>query len=177
MAKKNSSIAKWLGFGAAVLALVALIMMFLPGLNFTRFNKEESGSFFKIAFGGTISENNDLNTKLTFKFNFLTCLSAILIILGLVFAVLAMLKVGNSKLMAFLAAIALIAGGILAFCLVGLTSVNYTFNKTTTPYKITEAKNTLVNISDVKLGIGAILAGVFGILGGVASLGRAVVGK
>lgn len=176
MAKKKD-IGKWLGFGAVLFALVALIMMFLPGLTFTRLGKEESGSVFKIVFGGTLYENTDIKTKITYKFNFLSCLTAIFVILGFVLTVLAVLKIGNAKLWAFIGAILLIVGGILAFCLVSLTSVNLTVNNTTTPYKIAEAKNTAVNIADVKLGTGAILTGVFGIIGGVASLGRAVIGK
>lgn len=176
MAKKKD-VGKYLGFGAALLALVALIMMFLPGLTFTRLGKEESDSVFKIVFGGTLYENTDIRTKITYKFNFLSCLTAIFVILGFVLTVLAVLKIGNAKLWAFIGAILLIVGGILAFCLVSLTSVNLTVNNTTTPYKIAEAKNTAVNIADVKLGTGAILTGVFGIIGGVASLGRAVIGK
>ena len=86
--------------------------------------------------------------------------------------------IGNGKLMAFLGAVLLIVGGILMFCLVGFTSVTYTLSNNTTTAKITEANNVVVLLIDnVKLGTGAILAGVFGILGGVAALGKAVLGK
>lgn len=176
--KKNVKIGKWLGFGAALLALVAVIMMFLPGLSFTRMGNDETYNVFKIAFGGKIAENSNLGSKTVFKFNFLTCLSVILLILGLLFVVLSVAKIGNGKLMAFLGAVLLIVGGILMFCLVGFTSVTYTISNNTTTAKITEANNVVVLlIENVKLGTGAILAGVFGILGGVAALGKAVLDK
>ena len=171
--KKNVKIGKWLGFGAALLALVAVIMMFLPGLSFTRMGNDETYNVFKIAFGGKIAENSNLGSKTVFKFNFL-----ILLILGLLFVVLSVARIGNGKLMAFLGAVLLIVGGILMFCLVGFTSVTYTLSNNTTTAKITEANNVVVLLIDnVKLGTGAILAGVFGILGGVAALGKAVLDK
>lgn len=103
--KKNVKIGKWLGFGAALLALVAVIMMFLPGLSFTRMGNDETYNVFKIAFGGKIAENSNLGSKTVFKFNFLTCLSVILLILGLLFVVLSVARIGNGKLMAFLGAV------------------------------------------------------------------------
>ena len=178
MAKKKD-VGKYLGFGAVLFALVAVIMMFLAGVVVkTGKNSSESYSVFKIAFGGTISENTlgGVTTKSVFKFNFLTCMATVFIIVGLVFTLLAALKIGNAKLWAFLGGALLIVGAIFMFCLIGLTSVQNTVTGGSTNLN-NVTKLSEMDKDSVKLGIGAILAGVFGIVGGVASLGRAVIGK
>lgn len=173
MAKKKD-VGKYLGFGAVLFALVAVIMMFLAGVVVkTGRNSSESYSVLKIAFGATITDNDIY--KSVFKFNFLTCMATVFIIAGLVFTLLAALKIGNAKLWAFLGGALLIVGAIFMFCLIGLTSVETSTKGSTTVNKVQKLSE--MDKDSVKLGIGAILAGVFGIIGGVASLGRAVIGK
>lgn len=123
--------------------------------------------------GATITDNDIY--KSVFKFNFLTCMATVFIIAGLVFTLLAALKIGSAKLWAFLGGALLIVGAIFMFCLIGLTSVETSTKGSTTVNKVQKLSE--MDKDSVKLGIGAILAGVFGIIGGVASLGRAVIGK
>lgn len=178
MAKKKD-VGKYLGFGAVLFALVAVIMMFLAGIVVkTGRDSTESYSVFKIAFGGKISENTvaGVTSKSVFKFNFLTCMAAVFVIVGLVFTLLAALKIGSAKLWAFLGGALLIVGAIFMFCLIGLTSIQSTVTGGSTNLN-NVTKLSEMDKDSVKLGTGAILAGVFGIIGGVASLGRAVIGK
>lgn len=128
MAKKKD-VGKYLGFGAVLFALVAVIMMFLAGIVVkTGRDSTESYSVFKIAFGGKISENTvaGVTSKSVFKFNFLTCMAAVFVIVGLVFTLLAALKIGSAKLWAFLGGALLIVGAIFMFCLISLTSIQST---------------------------------------------------
>lgn len=177
--KNCNQISKLLGFGAALFALVAVIMLFLSGVDIkSGSDKYDSYSVLKVAFGGVISENTALGitVKTVFKFNFLTCLAAIFIVLGLVFVVLSLAKIGNSKLMAFVGAVLLIAGAVFVFCLISLTTIQTTTTAGSTT-NVTTKKLSEMDSDYVKLGIGAILAGSFGIAGGVASLGKVIFGK
>ena len=103
-------------------------------------------------------------------------MAAVFVIVGLVFTLLAALKIGSAKLWAFLGGALLIVGAIFMFCLIGLTSIQSTVTGGSTNINSVK-KLSEMDKDSVKLGIGAILAGVFGIIGGVASLGRAVIGK
>ena len=178
-AKQGKQLSQLLALIGAVLALVAVIMIFLPQI-ISASDSETTYNGFKLAFGATIT-SGDLggiiggSGKITFSF--MNLLTYILVLAGLVLIVLQLLGVCKGKLVTFIAAVALIAGGILFFFVLNFSSIESTV---TVLGKSSTSTSTFASYnSDTttvwKLGYGAIVGGITAIVGGVAALGKAII--
>ena len=133
--------------GAAVLALVAIVMMFVTNLNIVGKITEE-----------THYACNGIQTTFGFKdgsievysFSIMNLITYLLLIVGFVIILLRALNVVNSKVADFVAICALVVSGIFFFLMPSFAVCPYA--------------NALVVI---KLGIGAIIAGVLAIVSAI----------
>lgn len=161
---------------ACLLGLVALVMIFVPQLNYlnkTSLGEGQSLNGLKITFG--YSETTEvLGKEVTAKilnFSFGNFLTYILVIVGMVFAVLAMLgKLG--KIAPIVACAAFVVAGVLFFLALPMTSVYVGDATGDAASKIVEAFR-----ESFKLGAGAIVGGVMAILAGLASLSTMFIKK
>ena len=163
MAKSKLSVGKILTIVGIVLGAVALIMLFVPQLNYnslTGFDKGDPLSGLQITFGYSEKDVKVLD------FSFGNFLTYILVIVGIVFAVLALLgKLG--KIAPIVSAVAFVVAGILFFCAHAMMCVNV--------HELTgDAADAVVKaVKDrYTLGAGAIVGGIFSLLSGGAVLAK-----
>ena len=134
-------IKKFAPLGAAVLAIIALIMIFLPSVEVSFMGMTEDWNGLETAFG----KDED-----GFEFSIMNCLSWVLLIGGIACAVLSYMNSGN-KLFGYIAIAALVVAAIFFFCTVNFCNIEE------------EAKELL------DLGTGAIIAGVCSILAAICA--------
>ena len=168
MAKKKINLGRILAAVAALFGIVALIMLFVPQLNYksvTGYDKGDPLSGLKITFGYSEKDVKILNFSIG---NFLTY---VFLLIGIVFAVLAVFgKLG--KIAPIVAAVAFVAAGAFFFCAHTFMSVN-----------VGELTGELANkaVELVKnrytLGAGAIVGGILSILSGIMVLTKAFLKK
>ncbi len=159
----------------AALALVALIMMFLPALSYKSGDTVKNFSTFNALFGKTIREDkvgSRVTYTLAFKFNFVTLLACLFILIGLVVSVLNVFGILNNKLIGLVVCILLIVAAVLMLVLCDITPV--------VSHDIVTDKDTVDKFSalpDAKLGTGAIIAGITAGLAGLVSVWKAAYNK
>ena len=139
---KKSSLNLWY-CGVAVLSLIAIIMMFIPNINIIGKLSEETHyacNGIQVIFGF-----KDGNLEV-YSFSILNLITYLLLFFGFVFVFLKLLKVTKSSIVDFVAICALIISGIFFFLMPSFAVCPYA--------------SVLVVL---KLGIGAIIAGVLSI--------------
>ena len=116
-AKQAKQTGKLLAFAGALLALVAVIMIFLPQIAAASENSDTTYNGLAIAFGKTLSEGSlfGASAKTVINFSFMNLLTYILVLAGLVISILQAVGICQNKLLTIISAIALVAGGILFF--------------------------------------------------------------
>lgn len=176
--KQAKTLKKVCTFGGVLLAIAAFVMIFLPQIVSAN-DGDTVYNGLKLAFGYTISAggNSLFSASAKINFSFPNLLAYLLVTVGLVFLVLQMLGIGKkNKLVAFVAAAALIAGGILFFFPLqfstittegGSSLIGVNFSGT---HKFAEYNSE--NSTVWKLGYGAIAGGITAISSGVLSLGK-----
>ena len=162
--KKYLTLGNILLCAAALLGLVAILLMFAPGITYTVESLNETASYSgaKITFGYTAVENVPLLGEVKaelFKFSFMNFLTYLLALVGLVFAVLAILF--KCKYIAPVAAGCFLLAGIFFFCAVPFTQIG--------------ADNVIEE--GYALGAGAIVSGVLSLLAAVLCALKAFVFK
>ncbi|MDE7265648.1 MAG: hypothetical protein K2N52_05180 [Clostridia bacterium] len=168
MAKKKFGVGNIVACVAALFGLVALVMLFVPQLNWksiTGYDKGDPLSGLQITFGYSEHDVQILNFSVG---NFFTYL---LVIVGIVFAVLAIFgKLG--KIAPVISAVAFVAAGVLFFCALALMNVNVG--------ELTgEAADKAAQLIKDRytLGAGAIVGGVFALVSGAAMAGKLFIKK
>lgn len=178
--KKAKSLNKLISLVGALLAIVAVVMVFLPQI--AAVNGDTTFNGIAIAFGKKLSSvdgGSFFKSSTTINFSFLNLLAYVLVVLGLVINVLQLVGIAKGKLMSLIAALALVAGGILFFFALKFSSV------TTSGAVLGIGGEATSKFSDFntdsakvwQLGYGAITGGITAIVAGVCSLGRTVLSK
>ena len=178
--KKAKSLNKLISLVGALLAIVAVVMVFLPQI--AAVNGDTTFNGIAIAFGKKLSSvdgGSFFKSSTTINFSFLNLLAYVLVVLGLVINVLQLVGIAKGKLMSLIAALALVAGGILFFFALKFYSV------TTSGAVLGIGGEATSKFSDFntdsakvwQLGYGAITGGITAILSGLCSLGRTVLSK
>ncbi|MCI6734726.1 MAG: hypothetical protein MR437_06595 [Clostridiales bacterium] len=178
--KKAKSLNKLISLVGALLAIVAVVMVFLPQI--AAVNGDTTFNGIAIAFGKKLSSvdgGSFFKSSTTINFSFLNLLAYVLVVLGLVINVLQLVGIAKGKLMSLIAALALVAGGILFFFALKFSSV------TTSGAVLGIGGEATSKFSDFntdsakvwQLGYGAIVGGITAILSGLCSLGRTVLSK
>ena len=164
--KKSNNLAKYFPFATIVLSILAFVMLFLPAIVTKEAKLDTDYSGFQLAFGYKEMHGKEV-TILSFSFmNFLTVL---LPLVALVLTALNSFGKKQNKLFTLLAAICLAVAGVFFFMSLNFAS----FNK---PEKWVEVL-WYIPKDGFKLGIGAILGGVFSLLGALASFASLVMNK
>ena len=179
MAKKAKSINKLLALVGALLAIVAVVMIFLPQI--VEASGDNTYNGLVLAFGKEYKTglSGIAEASRTINFSFPNLLAYILVVAGLVINVLQFVGIGKSKLMTFIAGAALVAGGILFFFALNFSTITTSGNvlgiggSTTSKF----ADFNTDNVTVYKLGYGAIVGGITAIVSGVCALGNAVLSK
>lgn len=160
MAKKKAKlqVGKIVAGAAALLGLIAFCMLFAPQLAAKKVLGYDTG----ITYTGI---NVTFGKENVFSFSFPNLLTYIFALLGIVFAVLALLKGG--KLAAIISAAAFIAAGVFFFCTVPFTM----------PYVGELTGDAASSVAEtarkaLELAAGAIVGGVFSLLAGLAMLAK-----
>ncbi len=169
--KQANSISTLLALASALLALVAIISIFLPQIVST-VDKETTYNGLTLAFGKKLTDFSKIN------FSFVNLLAYVLIVAGLVIIALQIAGIADNKALAFVAAVALIVGGILFFFVLGSSStsaINPFNDKVGDPVKFSEQNSDIVTLW--KVGVGSTLGGITAILSGVFAAGKAVLDK
>ncbi len=153
---KANGIVQYLSFVMLVLGVATFVMLFMGML------KDSGDGIHKgtaVVFG---SEFKLFIVSLKFKFNILGFLAFLLPLLAGIISIFPVKK--KSRNIKFLiCALLFIVGAILIFLMPSYTKVYFAIGETSTTYD-----------ASFKLAIGAILGGVFAILGGLTSLGAVV---
>lgn len=178
--KQATSLNKLLAFASAILAVVAVVMIFLPQI--AAVNSDTVYNGIAIAFGKELGSINLWIAKGTGKidFSFVNLLAYVLVVFGLLVIVLQLVGVGRSKLFTLIAAVALIAGGIIFFLALNTTTMTISTSSIIGGGGSTTSKFAELNSDSntvYKLGYGAITGGVTAICSGVLALGKAVLSK
>lgn len=180
MAKKAKSLNKLLALVGALLAIVAVVMIFLPQI--AAVNGDTTYNGLAIAFGKELSSvdgGDFFKGSTTIDFSFPNLLAYILVVAGLAINVLQLVGIGKSKLMTFIAGAALVASGILFFFALNFSTI------TTSGSIAGFGSEKTVKFSDLnsdsakawQLGYAAITGGITAIVSGVCALGNAVLSK
>lgn len=150
-----NKIKKFAPLAAAVAAVIALIMIFLPAIVV----EEETYSGLNVIFGYSEKRESALITLETeiFAFSFMNLLTYLLVIAGGVCGVLAFIK-SDKRIFAWIAAACLLVAGIFFFCSVGFTVLS----KGLVDLGVTK--------ENFKLGAGAIVGGIVSILGALCAI-------
>lgn len=167
-AKKARSLSKILSFVSAILAVVAVVMIFLPQVHESNFDTDLNG--LKVAFG-----SNELKIgsfKVDVLFSALNLLAYVFVVAGLLISALQLAGIFKGKLMSLAAALALIAGGVMFFFSVNFSSYAYGLGSSKATYKFTESL-----LFSFELAYGAIVGGITAILSGLCMLGRTALSK
>lgn len=167
----NKKIYRWIALGAAVLALLALIMAFVPTVKIQLTASEwKNFSAFSVAFGSVISTTGG---TAKFNFNFVGFLALVFFIPGFVLAIVAAAKSEGKKAISIVSAVFLILSGFLMFLLLNVCSII-----SISPYgTVNEKLSKYVEAGMVKKASGSVLYGVMALLSGVASIVSAVFNK
>lgn len=161
--KKSNNLAKYLPFATIVLSILAFVMLFLPAIVTKEAKLDTDYSGFQLAFG---YKEEMLGKEVTIlKFSFMNFLTVLLPLAALVLTLLNAFGKKQNKLFTLLAAICLAVAGVFFFCSLGFSSFNV-------HEKVVDETKELF-----KLGIGAILGGVFSLLGALASFASLVMNK
>ncbi len=177
--KQAKSLNKLLAFASAILAIVAVVMIFLPQI--AAVNSDTTYNGIAIAFGKELGSVNLWIAKGTGKidFSFINLLAYILVAAGLLIIVLQLVGIGKSKILTLIAAVALIAGGIIFFLALNTSTITVSASSIigggSTTSKFAEANSDSTTV--YKLGYGAITGGITAICSGVLALGNAVLSK
>ena len=150
-----NKIKKFAPLAAAVAAVIALIMIFLPAIAV----EEETYNGLKVIFGYT-EEGSGMGITLkveVFAFSFMNLLTYLLVIAGGVCGVLAFMK-SDKPIFTWIAAACLALAGIFFFCSVGFTVLSK---------DLVDLGATKENF---KLGAGAIIGGIVSILGALCAI-------
>ena len=180
MAKKAKSLNKLIALVGALLAIVAVVMVFLPQI--AAVNSDTTYNGLAIAFGKELSSvdgGDFFKGSTTINFSFPNLLAYILVVAGLVINVLQLVGIGKGKLMTFIAGAALVAGGILFFFALNFSTIT-TSGSVLSFGSETTSKFADMNTDSTKvwqLGYGAIVGGITAIVSGVCALGNAVLSK
>ncbi|MBQ8657501.1 MAG: hypothetical protein IJ506_00010 [Clostridia bacterium] len=169
--KKSMEKSVLLNWIAAGLGIVAVIMLFLP---FIGYSKEVLGKTVSDwANGFTVTFGGDLGEVEYFGFSFMNLLTVLLLLAGVALSVLAALK-GN-KMMAYVAAACLLLAGIFFFC----GNSFWVFSSENTKGLNEELVDALYQDAreGLGLGAGAIIAGICSILAAVSAAGSTVIDK
>lgn len=160
MAKaKKSNMSMFVMLGAALLGVVAILLLLAPAVSLTGKVSGKTFSFngFKLMFGGDIDVEGFKIGEM--KFNFVAFLGLIFAVAGLVGALLsALLKM---KFGGFMAIAGFLLAGIFFFLFKAVLPMNFENGKDT--MELLEA------VYNVKLGAGAIVAGILSILSALMS--------
>lgn len=150
-----NKIKKFAPLAAAVAAVIALIMIFLPAIAV----EEETYSGLKVIFGYTEKESGmGITLKVeVFAFSFMNLLTYLLVIAGGVCGVLAFMK-SDKPIFTWIAAACLALAGIFFFCSVGFTVLSK---------DLVDLGATKENF---KLGAGAVIGGIVSILGALCAI-------
>lgn len=170
--KKKIDLGKILAAVAALFGVVAFIMLAAPGASYTVGNNTTTYSCAQLTFGYTSTTSVDLgilgsasSSAEIFKFSFGNLLTYIFLAVGVVFAVLALLgKLG--KIAPFVAIIAFLAAAILFFLTVAMCVPASDNADLVAKFK-----------ENLSLGAGAIVGGIFAILGLLSSAAALVFKK
>ncbi|MDE5721511.1 MAG: hypothetical protein K2I30_02050 [Clostridia bacterium] len=149
-----------------LLAVLAIIMLVAPGMSPKGLAAElggESVSLSKIVFGSD-KEGFALSIGLLVAF--------ILVIAGIACSVVALLGKGG-KIVPVVGAVLLLVGGILFFCTMQLYALDVPEG---TPDALVDTAKEMIK-ETFKLGAGAIMAGIFSVLSGVACAATILVNK
>lgn len=146
MSKKKSGVNLWY-CTAAVLALVAILMMFVTNINIV--GKLSNEVHYACNGLQTVFGYKDGNLEV-YSFSFMNLLAYLLVIAGLVLVLLKLANASNSNIVDILAICVLLVGGVLFFLMPSLAVCPYASSLVT-----------------LQLGIGAIIGGVLAILGAV----------
>lgn len=168
MTRKARSINKFLSLISAVLAIVAVVMIFLPQIHESNFDMNLNG--LKIAFGSNELKIGSL--KIDILFSMLNLLAYVFVVAGLLISALQLAGFFKGKLMSLIAALALIAGGVMFFFAINFSSYAYGLGGNKATYKFTESI-----IYSFELAYGAIVGGITAILSGLCMLGRTALSK
>ena len=180
--KQATSINKLLGYLGAALAIVAFVMIFLPQIVAVSTDATYNG--IAIAFGKPFDNSQiDLGGIIKYSrvidFSFPNLLAYILVTVGLVVLVLQAIGLFKGKLFTGIAALCLIAGGILFFFALDFSTITVTGSAIgvggTGTKKFSEYNTD--SITTYKLGYAAITGGITAICSGVFTLGKAVLSK
>lgn len=154
-----NKIKKFAPLAAAVAAVIALIMIFLPAIVV----EEETYSGLKVIFGYTEKESAmGITLKVeVFAFSFMNLLTYLLVIAGGVCGVLAFMK-SDKPIFTWIAAACLALAGIFFFCSVGFTVLSK---------DLVDLGATKENF---KLGAGAIIGGIVSVLGALCAIAPTV---
>lgn len=181
-AKQAKSLGKLLAFASALLALVAVIMIFLPQIVGASENSDVAYNGLAIAFGKELSgvDLGFLSGSSVINFSFMNLLCYVLVLGGLVLEVLQLANIGKGKFLSFIASLALIAGGILFFFALDFSTISSSgsigsLSGSTEAY--TFASQNSENLKLWELGIGAIVGGISAIVSGVCYFGKLVIEK
>ena len=156
MAVKQKIVAmrKWFDLAAVVLAVVAIIMMFVPAITiYEGTNLEKTFSGLQVIFGYV--EKGDYTEFAWFNFSFMNLLTYILFIAGVVVLVLNMFG-KSGKFGSFIALGCFVVAAVFSFCAVGFAvpGVNEVLGQSVQAWKV----------EDLTLAAGPIVAGIMGIL-------------
>lgn len=180
MAKKAKSLNKLLALVGALLAIVAVVMIFLPQI--AAVNSDTTYNGLAIAFGKELSSvdgGSIFKGSTTINFSFPNLLAYILVVAGLAINVLQLVGIGKGKLMTFIAGAALVAGGILFFFALNFSTITTSGSvlgiggESSSAFAEMNTDSTKV----WQLGYGAIVGGITAIVSGVCALGNAVLSK
>lgn len=156
--KKNKTVMLAISAVAVILAIVAIVMMFVPSVGVKDSDTTFKGMDATFGYQGTVPV---IGTKYTvFEFSIMNLISYILVAGGLVFTILGALGKG-SKFAGFIAAGAFIVAGVFFFLMPQYTVFN------------SEATRYLGNLNEnLKLGAGAIVSAVCSLVAGALQLYR-----
>lgn len=182
-AKQVKSLGKLLAFASALLALVAVIMVFLPQIAAASEDSDVTYNGLAIAFGKELAGADIFgfaSASTVINFSFMNLLCYVLVLGGLVLEVLQLANIGKGKLISLIASVALIAGGILFFFALDFSTITSSgsFGGLSGSSEATSFAS--LNSESIKvweLGIGAIIGGITAILSGVCYLGKLVIEK
>ena len=162
----------------AALALVALIMMFLPAVSYVNNDKVENFSTFQILFGKNIDTVKagafgiTVGYTMSFKFSLPVMLACLFILIGLVVSVLNVFGILENKLFGLIIGVLLIVSAVLMLVMVDIAPYIIKYENSDKP-----SYGKFASLNEAKLGTGAIIAGITAGLAGLVSVWKAAYNK
>ena len=170
----NKKIYRFIALGAAVLALLALIMAFIPTVSMDIMGKTKKFSSAAVALLGQIESQG--SASMDFAFNFAGFFALLLFVPGFVLSIVAAAKSEGKKAISIVSAVFLLLSGILMFFLLTASNIKVTISgigSETTKLLGDEAKTAY----NVKTMAGSVMYSVMVLLSGVASIVSAAFNK